>query len=214
MGEITQLLDALTRGDAAAGERFYAVVYGELKKLAFGHLRGQATLTNLDAPSLVHETFMRLVQRGSLQVVNRRAFFGYASNVMRSVVIDYVRERAAQKRGGDIDFFTLNTGHAEDSFVGHEVDALHEALGQLLRIDERLHDVVEMRYFGGLSIEEVAEVMGVSTITVKRDWQKARAFLFRSIRGGERTSAGSVGESASASKWEPASESEPVAARE
>jgi RNA polymerase sigma factor (TIGR02999 family) len=205
VGEITQLLDALTQGDAAAGERFYAVVYGELKKLAFGHLRRQATLTNLDAPSLVHETFMRLVQRGSLQVVNRRAFFGYASNVMRSVIIDYVRERAAQKRGGDVGFFTLTTGYAEDSFVGHEVDALHEALGQLQRIDERLHDVVEMRYFGGLSIEEVAEVMGVSAITVKRDWQKARAFLFRSIRGGERLTGSALDESVS--------ESEPEVAR-
>jgi RNA polymerase sigma factor (TIGR02999 family) len=184
MGEITQLLDALTGGDSAASERFYAVVYSELKKLAFGHLRRQATLTNLDAPSLVHETFMRLVQRGSLHVVNRRAFFGYASHVMRSVIIDYVRERAAQKRGGDPDLLTLTTGYAEDSFVGHEVDALHEALRQLQRIDERLHDVVEMRYFGGLSIEEVAEVLGVSTITVKRDWRKARAFLFHSIRGG------------------------------
>jgi RNA polymerase sigma factor (TIGR02999 family) len=182
MNEITGLLDALATNDLQARERFYSAVYGELRKLAFGHLRRHATLTNLDAPSLVHEAFLRLVQRGSLQFANRKIFFGYASSVMRSVIVDYVRERAAQKRGGDIAFLTLTTGYAADTFAGEEVSALHQALLQLQQIDQRLHDVVEMRYFGGLSIDEVAEVMAVSAITVKRDWQKARAFLFAAIR--------------------------------
>lgn len=182
MNDITQLLDSLAAGETDAHDQFYELVYAELRRLARSHLRRQATLTNLDAPALVHEAYLRLTQRGSLNAVNRRAFFAYASTVMRSVVVDYVRERGAQKRGGDIGFQTLVTGFADDVFVAEEISALHEALEQLKRIDPRLHDVVEMRYFGGLSLEEIAEVRGVSSMTVKRDWQKARAYLFDVLR--------------------------------
>lgn len=182
MDDVTQLLDALAAGEPEAQDQFYQSVYSELRKLARNHLRRQATLTHLDAPALVHESYMRLVQRGSLNAVNRRVFFAYASTVMRSVIVDYVRERGAQKRGGDIDFQTLVTGFAGDVFVAEEIGALHEALAQLKRIDARLHDVVEMRYFGGLSVDEIAEVKGVSTMTIKRDWQKARAYLFNVLR--------------------------------
>ena len=176
------LLEAVAQGDTAARNEFYGTVYTELKRLASGHLRHQSTLTNLDATSLVHEVFMRFVDNGKLQLANRKMFFGYASQVMRSVIIDYVRERAAKKRGGDLRFETLVTGYAGDVFAFDEIEQLHEALDDLQKIDQRLHDVVEMRYFGGLSIEEVAEIMGVSSITVKRDWQKARAYLFKVIR--------------------------------
>jgi len=127
---------------------------------------------------LVHEAYLRLTQRGALSAANRNAFFAYASAVMRSVIVDYVRERGAQKRGSDMGFDTLVTGLASDVFVAEEISALHEALEQLKRIDARLHDVVEMRYFGGLTLEDIAEVRGVSSMTVKRDWQKARAYLF------------------------------------
>jgi len=182
MDDVTQMLDALAAGHSGAQEQFYQSVYGELRKLARSHLRHQATLTHLDAPALVHEAYLRLVQRGALNAVNRRVFFAYASTVMRSVIIDYVRERAALKRGGDIEFQTLVTGFAGDVFAADEIEALHEALAQLKRIDQRVHDVVEMRYFGGLSVEEIAAVQDVSTMTVKRDWQKARAFLFSVLR--------------------------------
>jgi RNA polymerase sigma factor (TIGR02999 family) len=180
--DLTVLLDAVAGGDDSARNTFYRAVYSELKRLAGGHLRNQSTLTNLDATSLVHEVFMRFVQRGGLQLGNRKIFFGYASQVMRSVIIDYVRERAALKRGGDMRFETLVTGYAGDSFAFDEIEQLHEAMNDLQKIDQRLHDVVEMRYFGGLSIEDVAEIMGVSSVTVKRDWQKARAYLFKAIR--------------------------------
>lgn len=182
MNDITLLLDSLAAGDAGARDQFYPLVYGELSKLARSHLRRQATLTNLDAPALVHEAYLRLAQRGTLSAANRFSFFAYASAVMRSVIVDYVRERGAQKRGGDIGFETLVTGFARDVFVAEEITALHEALEQLKRIDVRLHDVVEMRYFGGLTLEEIAEVRGVSSMTVKRDWQKARAYLFEVLR--------------------------------
>ncbi len=180
--EVTRLLDAIAADEPSARDEFYRIVYNDLKRLARGHLSRQSTLTNLDAPALVNEAYLRLVHRGTLRVNNRAAFFGYASAVMRSVIIDYVRERAAKKRGGDVGFQTLTTGLAADYFVIDEVESLHEALQQLLRIDQRLHDVVEMRYFGGLSIEEVAQVMGVSAMTVKRDWQKARAYLFTTLK--------------------------------
>ncbi len=180
--DVTLLLDGLAKGDTVARNDFYRTVYAELKRLAGGHLRHQSTLTNLDATSLVHEVFMRFVQRGGLQLDNRKVFFGYASQVMRSVIIDYVRERGAQKRGGDRRFETLVTGHVGDVFAFDEIEQLHDALGDLQKIDQRLHDVVEMRYFGGLSIDDVAEILGVSSVTVKRDWQKARAYLFKAIR--------------------------------
>jgi RNA polymerase sigma factor (TIGR02999 family) len=180
--ELTRLLNAVAHGDLAARDDFYKTVYFELKRLAGGHLRRQSTLTNLDATSLVHEVFLRFVQRGSIELNNRNVFFGYASQVMRSVIVDYVRERAAKKRGGDVAFLTLVTGYAGDEYAFDEIEPLHAALKDLARIDQRLHDVVEMRYFGGLSVEEVAEVMGVSSMTVKRDWQKARAYLFKAIR--------------------------------
>lgn len=182
MDEITQMLDSVAAGEAGASDQFYQSVYRDLRNLARGHLGRQSTLTHLDAPALVHEAYLRLVQRGSLKLVNRRAFFAYASSVMRSVIVDYVRERGAIKRGGDLGFQTLVTGFADDVFVAEEISALHEALEQLKRIDPRLHDVVEMRYFGGLSLEEVAEITGVSSMTVKRDWQKARAYLFNVLR--------------------------------
>ncbi len=187
--ELTMLLARVGEGDPCARDRFFSTVYVELKRLAGGHLRRQGTLTNLDATSLVHEVFLRFVQRGNLELGNRKIFFGYASQVMRSVIIDYVRERGAQKRGGDVVFQTLVTGYAGDDFAYDEIEPLHEALKDLQRIDPRLHDVVEMRYFGGLSVEEVAEVMGVSSVTVKRDWQKARAYLFKTIRNVEQFAA-------------------------
>lgn len=187
--ELTMLLARVGEGDPSARDRFFSTVYVELKRLAGGHLRRQGTLTNLDATSLVHEVFLRFVQRGNLELGNRKIFFGYASQVMRSVIIDYVRERGAQKRGGDVVFQTLVTGYAGDDFAYDEIEPLHEALKDLQRIDPRLHDVVEMRYFGGLSVEEVAEVMGVSSVTVKRDWQKARAYLFKTIRNVEQLAA-------------------------
>ena len=178
MDDITQLIDSLAAGKPEAGDQFYPLVYDELRRLARSHLRRQATLTHLDAPALVHEAYLRLTQRGALSAANRNAFFAYASAVMRSVIVDYVRERGAQKRGSDMGFDTLVTGLASDVFVAEEISALHEALEQLKRIDARLHDVVEMRYFGGLTLEDIAEVRGVSSMTVKRDWQKARAYLF------------------------------------
>jgi RNA polymerase sigma factor (TIGR02999 family) len=181
MGEITELLGHARLGDAASRERFFARVYGELDRLARSHLSRQSPLTMLDAPGLVHEVYLRLTQQENLPGSDRAAFLAYASRVMRSVIIDYVRARAAERRGGGQKMLTLNTGVADQSFTEPQLEALGDALESLERIDERAHRVVEMRYFGGLEIEEIAAFLEVSPATVKRDWTKARAYLLHSM---------------------------------
>ncbi len=181
MGEITVLLDEARHGDEAARERFFTRVYAELDRLARRHLAGQAQLTMLDGPGLVHEVYLRLSQQDSLPGNDRAAFLAYASRVMRSVVIDYVRSRNAQRRGGGQRLLTLNTGVAEQSFSEPQLESLGDALEALERIDERAHRVVEMRYFGGLEIDEIATFLDVSPATVKRDWTKARAYLMHTM---------------------------------
>jgi RNA polymerase sigma factor (TIGR02999 family) len=181
MGEITELLDQARRGDPTAREQFFARVYAELDLLAKRHLARQSHLTMLDAPGLVHEVYLRLAQQGTLPGSDRNAFMAYASRVMRSVVIDYVRARGAERRGGGAPVITLQTGVADESFSEPQLESLGDALESLERIDERAHRVVEMRYFAGMEIEEIADFLEISPATVKRDWTKARAYLLHSI---------------------------------
>lgn len=181
MGEITVLLDLARQGDASARERFFARVYAELDRLARSHLSRQSQLTMLDSPGLVNEVYLRLAQQQQLPGNDRAAFLAYASRVMRSVVIDYVRARAAERRGGGQRMFTLNTGVADLSLSEPQLESLGDALESLERVDERAHRVVEMRYFGGLEIEEIATFLEISPATVKRDWTKARAYLLHTM---------------------------------
>jgi RNA polymerase sigma factor (TIGR02999 family) len=181
VGEITQLLEQARRGESSARERFFARIYAELDRLAKHHLGRQAQMTMLDAPGLVHEVYLRIAQQDQLPGSDRSAFLAYASRVMRSVVIDYVRARRAERRGGGQKMLTLNTGVAEQSFSEPQLEVLGDALESLERIDQRAHQVVEMRYFGGMEIEEIAAFLEISPATVKRDWTKARAYLLHSI---------------------------------
>lgn len=155
-------------------------LYSELMRLARAQLARAGTMS-LDAPSLVHEAYLRFQRQGAIQSVQRNAFFAYAAQVMRSVVIDYVRERRAQKRGGGEPMLTLTTGIPAASIGEGAIEPLHEALQLLASIDARAHRVVELRYFGGLDEAEIADILDVSVPTVKRDWRKARAFLFDAI---------------------------------
>lgn len=180
MGEITALLDQAREGGASR-ELFFKRVYAEMDRLARRHLSGQSPLTMLDAPGLVHEVYLRLAQQESLPGTDRAAFLAYASRVMRSVIIDYVRARAAERRGGGQRLLTLNTGVADQSFSEPQLEALGDALESLEKVDERAHRVVEMRYFAGLEIEEIAAFLRISPATVKRDWVKARAYLLHSM---------------------------------
>jgi len=180
MGEITQLLELTRCGESGARNELFALVYGELRRLAYRKLAGNQGDAQLDAPSLVNEAYLRLMNQPALPGGNRRMFFAYASGVMRSVIIDTVRERQAQKRGSGDQPLTLLDRDA--AFRGPDLEALDLALDDLEKSDPRARQIVEMRYFGGLSIEEIAEVMEISPATVKRCWQKARAFLFDSLQ--------------------------------
>jgi RNA polymerase sigma factor (TIGR02999 family) len=182
MGEITQLLDKAREGDSAARAGFFSRMYAELDQLAKQKLAHQSQLTMLDAPGLVHEVYLRLAHHEALPGQDRRAFMAYASRVMRSVIIDYVRSRKAERHGGGQSMLTLNTGVANQNFSEPQLELLGDALESLESIDERAHRVVEMRYFGGMEIEEIAEFLAISPATVKRDWNKARAYLLHSMR--------------------------------
>jgi RNA polymerase sigma factor (TIGR02999 family) len=183
-GDITQLLEGARGGDAAARDQLFARVYDELNTLARQKLSRESTLTQIDAPSLVHEAYLRLQRQGELPGDNRRIFFAYASSVMRSVIVDYVRARNARKRGSGEKAMTLTGSEIAAEGPEPEIEALDSALKQLAKLDPRSHQVVEMRYFGGLSLEDIAESLGVALITVKRDWQKARAFLYTALHPG------------------------------
>ncbi len=177
MGEVTQLLDDARRGDKVALERFYARVYRELEIVAQSHLRRQGPMTLIDPSSLVNEVYLRISRQESLPGDGRGAFLAYASSVMRSVIVDYLRARGSERRGGDQVKVTLNTAVENRDTGEFDFDSLNSVLGALQRVDERAHRVVEMRYFGGMEIEEIARFLDVSPATVKRDWTKARIYL-------------------------------------
>ena len=175
---LADLIAGLNRGEAGAQERLFAAAYAELRKLARSRLRHGGRNTYLDTTALVHESYLRLLTGRQLRAEDRRAFFAYASKVMRSVIIDSVRERRAARSGGAYERLTLSTQLLE-GLAGPEEDVLrvNEALDVLGRAEPRLAKVVEMRYFAGYTEAEVAEALGVSDRTVSRDWDKARLLL-------------------------------------
>jgi RNA polymerase sigma factor (TIGR02999 family) len=178
MTQITQLLGRMHGGDAAARDALFAAAYEELRRLARARLRDGGRNTVLETTGLVHECYERFVRAGELRAEDRRAFFAYASQVMRSVILNSVRERQAQRRGGDLQQLTLSTELIANLGEGEEtILRVHEALEVLAQADARLAQVVEMRYFGGYSDGEIAETLGVTERTVRRDWAKARAIL-------------------------------------
>ncbi len=175
---IELLIEQVNSGAPGAQDRLFAAAYDELRKLARSRLRDGGRNTVLDTTALVHESYLRLLGSGRLRPDSRRAFFAYASQVMRSVIIDAVRERQAQRRGGDLARLTLDT-HIADSTPAEEEEVLqvHEALDALAAAEPRLAKVVEMRYFGGYSETEIAEALQITDRTVRRDWDKARLLL-------------------------------------
>ena len=183
MGELTTLISQVRGGSDDALGRLYELLYAELRRIAHAKLRHADGLTHLQTTGLVHESYLRLVKLGQLNVDDRAHFLAYAARTMRSIVVDFARERQAQRRGGGATDVTLSTTLAESlSLDTTQVVRVHEALEELAQADERLVKVVEMRFFAGLEHTEIAEALGVSTRTVERDWDKARAFLFASLQ--------------------------------
>jgi RNA polymerase sigma factor (TIGR02999 family) len=176
--ELTVLLASARAGDKDAASAAYSVLYDELRRLARAKLRPHQSMTLLDTTSLVHESYLRLVGAEALPVEDRHHFFAYAARVMRSVIVDFARARAAERRGGEAEHLVLDTMlSAQVAAPETDVLRIHEALDVLEQADSRLARIVEMRYFGGMSEAEIAEVLGVSDRTVRRDWEKARLLL-------------------------------------
>lgn len=183
MSDVTSLLFAAKNDDSQAMNRLFEVLYDDLRLLARAKLRRSAPMTVLDTTALVHESYLRFLRTGDLKVEDRPHFLAYAARVMRSIVVDLIRSRLADRHGGDALHVTLNTEIAESASVREdEVILVNDALEELATIDPRLVKVVEMRYFAGMSEAEIAESLGVSVRTVERDWEKARLFLYRALK--------------------------------
>ena len=175
--ELTKLLQQAQAGDAQAREALFAAAYPGLEQLARARLRDGGRNTLLDTRSLVHESFLRYVQSGDLRAEDRRAFYAYASQVMRSVIVNSARDRSRLKRGAGQRPLTLNTQAEQVAGDEDGVLRVHEALETLEQADGRLAELVQLRYFGGYTEEEVAETLGVTVRTVQRQWLKARIML-------------------------------------
>lgn len=179
--EITQWLDAARGGDRSALDRVLGTLYNELHAMARRQLAGQYGQT-LDATALVHEAYLKLIGRREVQFDDRAHFFAYAASAMRSVVVDYARQRMAQKRGGDLHRVTELPDDVEGGLrLDEDMLALDTALTKLADVDAKLAQVVELRYFGGLSEQEIADLLKRSERSIRRDWQKARMFLLASL---------------------------------
>ncbi|HVR26820.1 MAG TPA: sigma-70 family RNA polymerase sigma factor [Candidatus Polarisedimenticolia bacterium] len=182
-GEVSGLLRAWGDGDRAALDRLTPVVYDELRRLARHYMRGERPGHSLQTTALVNEAYMRLVDYKSMQWQNRAHFFAVSAQLMRRILVEHAR-RHNLKRGGGVQHVSLEeTAIVEDDRPADLV-ALDDAMNALARIDPRKVQVVEMRFFGGLSVEETAEVLKVSPITVMRDWSTAKAWLYRELTGG------------------------------
>jgi RNA polymerase sigma factor (TIGR02999 family) len=185
---VTALLRAWGAGDRTALDELLPLVYGELRRQAERFMRDQATGNTLQTTGLVHEAYLRLVEQQDLELQSRAQFFALAAKVMRSVLVDYARARRAAKRGGGARALTLGAAgeiaDAASSADAVDVLALNEALTRLAELDPRKSQLVELRYFAGLGIEETAEVLGVSPATVKREWSLARAWLKQDLSEG------------------------------
>jgi RNA polymerase sigma factor (TIGR02999 family) len=183
MGDITLLIHRAQAGDRGALDELFATLYPELRRIAHARLTRNVRSTLLDTTALVNECYMKFAVAQRLGATDRTHFLAYAATAMRSIIVDFARARAAERRGGDVPHLTLNTAVSEGAVAGEdEIVAVHEALNDLAVLDARLARVVEMRYFGGLSDEEIAAAMGVTDRTVRRDWQKARLLLAAALR--------------------------------
>jgi RNA polymerase sigma factor (TIGR02999 family) len=175
---LTVLLAQMQAGDRAARDAVFSELYRELSRLAHARLRDSGRNTLLDTTALVNESYLRFVQIGELKIADRGAFFGYASQVMRSVIVDSARARLAECRWGDLQKLTLSTDFEAELERGEEgILRVHDALLELEQAEPRAAKIAQMRYFSGYSDEEIAESLGISERSVRREWMKARVLL-------------------------------------
>jgi len=184
MSQVTTLLSALAEGRSEVFGELYALLYPELRRLAHSRVRRSGDLTLLDTTSLVHEAYLRFENTGAVTFRDRAQFMSYAARVMRSIVVDSVRHRSAERHGGGAVHVELDEAHslAAADPRDNEVLRVHDSLEQLATIDPRLVQVVEMRYFAGMTLSEIAAVLNLAERTIARDWEKARLFLHACLR--------------------------------
>ena len=189
LNEVSALLAAWSDGNETARDALIPLVYDELRRLAGHYMALERSAHSLQATALVHEAYLRLIDQRQARWQGRAHFFALASRMMRRILVDYARGRHYAKRGGAARRVSLDEAMVVSEEKTQDVVALDEALTRLAAIDFRKSQVVELRYFGGLSIEEIAEVLKISVVTVRRDWSTAKAWLYRDMRGARRTSA-------------------------
>jgi len=180
--EVTLLLKKWRAGEQRALDELIPLLQSELRNLAGGYLRKERADHTLQPTALVNEAYMRLVDQNRVQWQDRAHFIGIAAQMMRRILVDHARQRRAEKRGGMVTKVTFDEAIDSPEDRGVDVEALDEALTRLAAFDERLAKVVEARFFGGLSIDETAKVIGISPATVKREWATAKAWLYRELR--------------------------------
>lgn len=182
-GPLTTLIKRAIAGDKHAYGEVIAATYDDLKRLAHARIMRSGKSANLNTTGLVHESYMRFIKTGKIDIVDRAHFFGYAGRVMRSVIVDAIRELKAQRRGGDLVRVTLSTGSGgkHDDGGSAEVLSVHTALDRLSELDEQLVQIVELRYFAGMTEAEIAEALEVSERTVRRRWVKAKLWLAETL---------------------------------
>jgi RNA polymerase sigma factor (TIGR02999 family) len=181
---VTALLGRWSRGDSDALDRLMPIIYAECRRIAARQLALERADHTLDPTALVHELYLRLVDQRRSSWENRAQFFGVAARLMRRVLVDHARARHAEKRGGDAVFVSLDAAaDTPDGTPGGDVLAIDEALERLAAHDPEQVQIVELRYFAGLTVEETARVVGRSSRTVKREWRLAKAWLYRELRG-------------------------------
>ena len=181
---ITELLRAWEEGDQSALERLTPLVYEELHSLARRQMSRESEGHTLQATALIHEVYLRLVEFQNVRWQDRAHFFAVCARLMRRILVDFARSRAALKRGGDIEKLTLEEDAIASSDTPMQLLDLEEALNKLAQLDPRKSNVVELRFFGGLSVKETAEVLKLSPDTVMRDWSLARVWLLREMEQG------------------------------
>jgi RNA polymerase sigma factor (TIGR02999 family) len=182
--EITQLLSRWSAGEPEAAGRLMPVVYAELRRLARQYLQRERGDHTLQPTALVHEAYLRLAGQKNMQWANRAQFFAVSAQLMRRILVDHARGHVAKKRGGHAEKIELDDAILPPEERAENLLALDEALTQLATMDARKSRVVELRFFGGLTVDETAEAMGLNAATVRRDWTFAKAWLHRTLRGG------------------------------
>lgn len=179
---ITDLLASWVEGNREAGDRLFTILYVQLRRLARSGLRSRPAGSSLDTAGLIHDTYLKLTGGSPVPVESQAHFLALASKTMRQIIVDHARRKSALKRGKDVLRVSTMSAVASQGMSAEEIVALDEALGKLDKVEPLLTRMVEMRFFGGSTLEETAQALAISTATAKRHWIRARAFLFQQLR--------------------------------